>query len=479
MKELNGQNALKRAYPERVIQFGEGNFLRAFADWIIQKMNDNAGFDGSVVIVQPIKDGLAEEINQQDCLYHVNLLGLEEGKEVNTLDLIDIVSRALNPYENYADYLRLAEQPEIRFILSNTTEAGIVFDPNCRLTDHPASSFPGKLTQLLFHRYRKFKGALDKGLLIFPCELIFRNGDVLRETICQYIDHWDLGDEFKKWFTESCGVYSTLVDRIVPGFPRKNIAAIQERLQYEDRLVVQAEVFYLWIIEAPQAIEEEFPVGKAGLNVFFVADEEPYHKRKVTLLNGAHTVLAPVAWLSGIDIVRDACRHEIVGQYIRKVMFDELIPTLDLAREELNSYANEVLERFNNPYIDHSVTSIMLNSFSKYRTRDLPALERYTELTGELPNGLIMGLAALITWNKGDQRADGMQSDPNDDPEIVRLVQGLWATGSIHAVAEGVLEAEFIWGKNLNRIPGLTDKLICSLVAIQEKGMLNAIKDIC
>jgi tagaturonate reductase len=479
MKELNKGNALKREYPERIIQFGEGNFLRAFADWIIQKMNDETEFDASVVIVQPINHGFTEEINKQDCLYHVNLLGLEDGKEVNKLDLIDVVSRALNPYENYTDYLRLAEQPEIRFVISNTTEAGIVFDPNCRLTDRPASSFPGKLTQLLYHRYQKFEGALDKGVLVFPCELIFRNGDVLREMICQYIDHWDLGDEFKKWFTESCGVYSTLVDRIVPGFPRKSIAAIQERLQYEVHLVVQAEVFYLWIIEAPKTVEKEFSVGKTGLNVFFVEDEEPYHKRKVTLLNGAHTVLAPVAWLSGIDIVRDACRHEIVGQYIRKVMFDELMPTLDLPREELNSYAKEVLERFNNPYIDHSVTSIMLNSFSKYRARDLPALERYVELKGELPSGLVMGLAALIIWNKGDQRADGIQSDPNDDPEIVRLIQGLWATGSVHAAAEGILGAEVIWGRNLNRNPGLTDKLICSLVAIQEKGMLNAIKDIC
>ena len=293
--------------------------------------------------------------------------------------MIDVISRALNPYTQNNEFMKLAEQPEMRFVISNTTEAGIAFDPSCKLTDAPASSYPGKLTQLLYHRFKTFNGDKSKGLIIFPCELIFLNGHKLKETIYQYIELWQLGDEFKTWFEEACGVYATLVDRIVPGFPRKDIAAIKEKLQYDDNLVVQAEIFHLWVIEAPQEIAKEFPADKAGLNVLFVPSEAPYHERKVTLLNGPHTVLSPVAYLSGVNIVRDACQHPVIGQYINKVMFDELMETLNLPKDELKKFAEDVLERFNNPFVDHAVTSIMLNSFPKYETRDLPGLKTYLQ----------------------------------------------------------------------------------------------------
>ena len=330
--------------PERIIQFGEGNFLRAFVDWIIYNMNEKTDFNSSVVVVQPIEKGMVDMLNAQDCLYHVNLQGLDKGQVVNSLTKIDVISRALNPYSQNDEFMKLAEQPEMRFVISNTTEAGIAFDPACKLDDAPASSYPGKLTQLLYHRYKTFNGDKSKGLIIFPCELIFLNGHKLKETIYQYIELWNLGEDFKQWFEEACGVYATLVDRIVPGFPRKDIAAIKEKLQYDDNLVVQAEIFHLWVIEAPQEIAKEFPADKAGLNVLFVPSEAPYHERKVTLLNGPHTVLSPVAYLSGINIVREACEHEVVGKYIHKVMFDELMETLNLPKEELKKFAEDVLE---------------------------------------------------------------------------------------------------------------------------------------
>ena len=295
MKELNKQNVPVITRPERIIQFGEGNFLRAFVDWIIWNMNAKADFNSSVVVVQPIEKGMVDMLNKQDNLYHVNLQGLDKGKTVNNLELIDVISRSLNPYTDFEAFIRLAEQPEMRFVISNTTEAGITFDPACRLEDAPAASYPGKLTQLLYHRFKTFNGDKSKGLIIFPCELIFLNGHKLKETIYQYIDLWQLGEEFRNWFEEACDVYATLVDRIVPGFPRKDIDAIKEKLQYNDNLVVQAEIFHLWVIEAPQEIANEFPADKAGLNVLFVPSEAPYHERKVTLLNGPHTVLSPVA----------------------------------------------------------------------------------------------------------------------------------------------------------------------------------------
>ena len=410
MKALNKETAPKAQRPERIIQFGEGNFLRAFVDWIIYNMNQKTDFNSNVVVVQPIDKGMVDMLNAQDDLYHVNLQGLDKGETINSLTMIDVISRALN-----------------------------------------------------------------------PCELIFLNGHKLKETIYQYIELWQLGDEFRTWFEEACGVYATLVDRIVPGFPRKDIAAIKEKIQYDDNLVVQAEIFHLWVIEAPQEVAEEFPADKAGLNVLFVPSEKPYHERKVTLLNGPHTVLSPVAYLSGVNIVRDACQHPIIGQYIHKVMFDELMETLNLPKNELKKFAEDVLERFNNPFVDHAITSIMLNSFPKYQTRDLPGLKTYLKRKGELPKGLALGLAAIITYYKGGTRADGTEIIPNDAPEIMQLLKDLWATGDTHKVAEGVLAAkDLIWGEHgdLNTVPGLTDMITCFLKSIQEKGMSETVKGI-
>lgn len=491
-KALNKWTAPKSVAPERIIQFGEGNFLRAFVDWIIWNMNAKTNFNGSVVVVQPIDKGMVEWLNGQDCLYHVNLQGRLNGEPVNSLERIDVISRALNPYSQNAAFMALAEQPDIRFIISNTTEAGITFDPSCKFTDAPASAYPGKLVQLLYRRYKTFNGCPSKGLILMPCELIFLNGHHLKECIYQYIELWkeDLGADyegFKEWFTKYNYVCATLVDRIVPGFPRKDIAAIQEKVGYNDNLVVQAEIFHLWVIEKPEnmtieQLREEFPAEKAGLHVLIAESEKPYHERKVTLLNGPHTVLSPVAYLSGINIVRDACNDPIIGQYIHKVQFEELMETLNLPMDELRQFASDVLERFNNPYVDHQVTSIMLNSFPKFETRDLPGLKTYLERKGELPKGLVLGLAAIITYYKGGTRADGAPIQPNDAQEIMDLLNQLWATGDLRKVAEGVLGAtDIIWKESkqdLNTIPGLTDMVEGFLRDIQDKGMVETVKSI-
>ncbi len=492
MKALNKLTAPKAVAPEKIIQFGEGNFLRAFVDWIIWNMNQKTNFNASVAVVQPIDRGMAEWLNGQDCLYHVNLQGRLNGEAINSLERIDVISRALNPYSQNAAFMALADQPEIRFVISNTTEAGITFDPACKFTDAPASSYPGKLVQLLYRRYKTFEGDPKKGLIIMPCELIFLNGHHLKDCIRKYIELWkdDFAADyegFKEWFEKYNYVCATLVDRIVPGFPRKDIAAIQEKVGYADNLVVQAEIFHLWVIEKPEnmsieQLREEFPAEKAGLHVLIAESEKPYHERKVTLLNGPHTVLSPVAYLSGINIVRDACNDPVVGKYIHKVQFEELMETLNLPMDELRQFASDVLERFNNPYVDHQVTSIMLNSFPKFETRDLPGLKTYLERKGELPKGLVLGLAAIITYDKGGTRADGAPIQPNDAQEIMDLLQQLWATGCTRKVAEGVLGAtDIIWKEskqNLNEVPGLTDMVVSFLDSIQEKGMLETVKSI-
>ena len=470
LQALNKRTAPKSVMPEKIIQFGEGNFLRAFVDWIVWNMDQKTDFNGSVVVVQPIERGMVDWLNGQDCLYHVNLQGRQNGEAVNSLTRIDVISRALNPYSQNAAFMALADQP---------------------LSDAPASSYPGKLVQLLYRRYQTFNGCPSKGLIIMPCELIFLNGHHLKECIEKYIELWkdDFGADyegFKEWFEKYNYVCATLVDRIVPGFPRKEIADIQQKISYADNLVVQAEIFHLWVIEKPtnMSIEDlraEFPAEKAGLHVLIAESEKPYHERKVTLLNGPHTVLSPVAYLSGVDIVRDACNHEVIGKYIHKVQFEELMQTLNLPMDELQQFASDVLERFNNPYVDHQVTSIMLNSFPKYQTRDLPGLKTYLERKGELPKGLVLGLAAIITYYKGGTRADGAPIQPNDDQKIMDLLTELWATGDTRKVAEGVLAAkDLIWGEHgdLNQIPGLTDMVVEFLDSIQKNGMLETVKSI-
>lgn len=489
LKALNRRTAPKSAMPERIIQFGEGNFLRAFVDWIIYNMDQKTDFNSSVVVVQPIERGMVDWLNGQDCLYHVNLQGKENGAPVNTLTRIDVISRALNPYTQNQAFMALAEQPEMRFVISNTTEAGIAFDPACKLGDAPAASYPGKLVQLLFHRYQYFNGDPTKGMIIMPCELIFLNGHHLKECIYQYIELWknDLGKDyegFKAWFTNHCYVCATLVDRIVPGFPRDTINEIQQKICYKDNLVVKAENFHLWVIEKAEnmtveQMREEFPAEKAGLHVLITDNEKPYHARKVTLLNGPHTVLSPVAFLSGVNIVRDACEHPVIGSYIHKVQFDELMQTLDLPIDECKQFANDVLERFENPFVDHQVTSIMLNSFPKYETRDLPGVKTYLQRKGKLPEGLVLGLAAIITYYKGGKRDDGTDIVPNDDQKIMDHLTELWATGNTQAVAEGVLAFDYVWHEDLNQtVPGLCDMVKRYLDLIQEKGMLEAVKTI-
>ena len=475
MENLNRKTAPQaKQYTEKIIQFGEGNFLRAFIDWIIWNTNQKTDFDGSVVVVQPIDRGMVDMLNAQDCLYHLNLQGLDAGEPVDSVQMIDVISRGINPYADFASYLALAEQPEMRFVISNTTEAGIAFDPSCKFEDAPASSYPGKLVQLLYHRYEHFKGDKSKGFIILPCELIFENGKHLKECIYQYIDLWNLGEDFKTWFTEACGVYSTLVDRIVPGYPRDNAEALCERVGYVDKLLVKAEIFHLWVIEAPESVAEEFPADKAGLHVLFVPSEAPYHERKVTLLNGPHTVLSPVGYLSGLNTVKECCEDELIGQYVRKVMFEELMSTLNLPMEELQKFASDVMDRFRNPFVKHFVTSIMLNSFPKFKTRDLPGLKTYLERKGELPKGLVLGLAGIITYYKGGKRGED-EIVPNDDQKILDTLKELWASGDTAHVAKSVLGLEFIWGEDLNLIPGLTDLLTTYLSVIQAEGMRAAV----
>ena len=470
-----------KQYPERVLQFGEGNFLRAFVDWQIDKMNKESGFDGSVVVVQPIEFGLLDKLNEQDGLYTLYLQGMNEGKAIEEHSVINSISRGINPYSQYEEYLKLAENPELRFVFSNTTEAGIVFDENDKLGDKPSKSFPGKFTALLYHRFKAFNGQNDKGLIIIPCELIDRNGDKLKEVVLKFANIWNLEESFITWINEANTFCSTLVDRIVPGYPRDTIKEITEELGYEDNLVNVGEHFHLFIIEGPKWIENEFPVSKAGLKIKFVEDMTPYRTRKVRILNGSHTSLVPVAYLYGLNTVAESVDHEIMGKFIKDTIYEEIIPTLDLPEEELKYYAEVVLERFMNPFVKHYLMSISLNSMSKFETRDLPSLIEYVNRKGKLPKKLVFSLAALIEFYKG--KRDEETISLSDDEHILQLYKTVWekydgTEAGLREVVTTVLAYEKNWKMNLNEVAGLTDAVVHYLVSIEKLGMKEAIKEV-
>lgn len=467
--------------PVKVIQFGEGNFLRAFIDWQIDKMNKEADFNGSVAVVQPLANGLIDMLNDQDGLYTLYLQGMQNGKAVKTHEVINVIDKGINPYRDYNEYLALAENPSVRFIISNTTEAGIAFEEEDKLDGGCQKSYPAKLTALLYHRFKTFNGAADKGFIIIPCELIDRNGEKLKEIVLKYAEIWNLGQEFVNWLNENNTFCCSLVDRIVPGYPRDTIDEVRKELGYDDNLVDVGEIFHLWVIEGPQWIKNELPVEKAGLNVKVVDDMTPYRTRKVRILNGSHTAMVPVAYLYGLETVGEAVDHEVIGKFVHGVAYDEIIPTLDLPHEELVEFADAVIERFQNPFVKHYLMSIALNSMSKFKTRDLPSLTEYVKRKGELPKKLVFSLAALIEFYKGKRGNEDIKLA--DDPENLELFKNLWESfdgtdEGLNKIVTSVLAYEKNWGMDLNTVEGLTEAVTKNLILIESVGMKEAVKEV-
>jgi tagaturonate reductase len=478
---LNRKNLGLQIAPERIIQFGEGNFLRAFADWMVDEMNKKAGFNGSVVIVQPINHGMVNMITEQDGLYTLVSKGLKNGHAVKETQLITSVSRGINPYTNYQEYLKLAENPEMRFIISNTTEAGIAFSENDSLDMKPAGSFPAKLTALLYQRFKIFNGDKSKGFIILPCELIDRNGDKLKKCVSKYCDLWKLENSFRNWIETANVFTNTLVDRIVPGFNPESADEVKEQTGYDDKLVVDGEQFHLWVIEGPEWIKNELPTEKAGLNVLFVNDVTPYRTRKVRILNGPHTIMAPVAILSGIDYVGDAVDHEVIGQFIRQTINNEIIPVVNLPKNELEKFAGEVIDRFRNPYVKHALQSISLNSVSKYKVRVLDTLKDYLAKKGELPTNLIVALAALMAYYRGT--VNGKKIALIDEDYVLSFFNTNWEKVDkeelkLDDFVSKFLKSEMIWGEDLTQIKGLAEKTTYFLERILFEGMLEVVKSI-
>ena len=470
---------LKNA-PERVLQFGEGNFLRAFADYWFDMANEKAGWNGKCVLVQPIAQGLTQLINRQEGLYTLYLRGRQNGEEVDAKRVISSVSRCLNPYEkqDYDAMMDVAAGEALEYIVSNTTEAGIVYDPSCRLEDCPPASFPAKLTQVLLHRWR----AGRPGVVVLSCELIDNNGTELLRCVNQYIKQWGLEEGFARWVNGDCTFCSTLVDRIVPGRIRDaaEAARLEDENGYRDALIDVGEVFGVWNIEGPEWLAEKLPFRAAGLNCPVVPDVTPYKKRKVRILNGAHTGFVLGAYLAGYDIVRDCMQDDVILGFMNRMLHEEVIPTLPLDRQDLEAFAAAVQDRFNNPFINHELMSITLNSTSKWRARNMPSLLEYAQTAGKLPPCLAMSFAAYIAFYSSDiqalteqglvcRRPKGNEYTVSDDRWVLEFYYSRRGV-SDETLVHDVMTNEKMWGQDLTLVPGFEQAAAENLRRIRTEG---------
>lgn len=466
-------------YSEKVIQFGEGNFLRCFFDWQLDIINKNTDLNAGVAVVRPIDFDAVPLLDTQDGLYTAIIRGINEnGEVVKDYTIISSINREIPIYKNFKEYLQLAHNPEMRFIVSNTTEAGIAFDAKDKYEDAPQSTFPGKLTRLMHERFITFNGDMTKGFILMPCELIDYNGEELKKMVLKYADLWNLGEDFKNWLVNGNIWCSTLVDRIVTGYPRGEKEALTKELGYEDNFITTGEYFYLFVIQGPKDIlTRELKLEGLNLNILIVDDLKPYKMRKVGILNGAHTAMVPVSYLYGIDTVREAMENDDIRNFIELAIDEEIIPALDMDDKELREFKEAVINRFKNPYVKHMLMDISLNSMAKYKSRILPQVLETYKRTGKLPKRLLFSLAALIRFYKG-VRENGEVIQLRDDKHHLDMYVELWQDNNYENIVKSVLGLENHWDMDLNSVDGMTELVAKYLEDIDKNGVKKALKEV-
>ena len=475
--ELIGKKMFaKPERPIKIMQFGEGNFLRAFIEWIIQNLNDKGAINSSVAVVQPMPFGRIKELSEQDGLYTLRLEGIDKGKTVKSSHVIDVIGDCINPFTDYERFLSYAKSQDLQVIISNTTEAGIAVDPTDTDFSQCPKSYPGKLLALLKARYDYFDGDMTKGLAIVPCELIDNNGDELYRCLTELAEINHMDKKFIEWMQKANHFTSTLVDRIVPGYPRNEIEQIQKETGYIDNNVVKGEIFHLWVLRKEPVVQKYLPADSTGLNVIFADDIKPYKQRKVKILNGSHTAMVPVAYLCGIDTVGEAVNDPVIGKYVHDFIFDEVNPTIDLPQNEMIDFANSVIERYKNPFIRHEIMSIAINSTTKFRTRLLPTLEDYIRIKGALPKHLLFSFAAIVEFHKGVRGEEKIAL--KDDPHYLEHWAKLWAEfdGDYTKLAKAALSWTEAWEVDMNTLhPDITATVAEYLEDMDKNGMKSAV----
>ncbi len=475
------KGCVKQKRPERILQFGEGNFLRCFIDWQVDILNEKKGLNAGVVVVRPIDTDFPPLLDTQDGLYTSIIRGYDEQGELkNEKRLISCITREIPVYKEYDKFLALAENPDLRFIVSNTTEAGIAYNPEDRYDDRPQSAYPAKLTRFLHERFKKFGGSSDSGFILIPCELIDYNGDALKEIVLKYADLWNLEEEFVSWIEKDNTFCSTLVDRIVTGYPRDEVEELTKELGYKDNFITTGEYFHLFVIQGPDFVGEELHLKGSGLNIKLVEDLKPYKQRKVGILNGCHTALVPVAYLCGIELVKDAVENPDLAAFIQKLLDNEIIPNLGMPVDYLKDYAETVLNRFRNPFINHQLLSISLNSMTKFKTRLLPQFMEYYKSNSSVPPLMSLSLAALICFYRGT--LDGKEYPVNDDKPFLDLYKELWqkdpeSLEDAMDIAGRILSLDDHWGVSLKSLDGLHQKVGEDILKIITNGMTKTLEE--
>ncbi|PHI29107.1 tagaturonate reductase [Budvicia aquatica] len=472
---LNRHGFPHKNYPEKIVQFGEGNFLRAFIDWMVDILNEKTDFNSGITIVRPI-DTKQPMLNEQDGLYTAVIRGLnEQGQPVAEPRLISSVNREISVYQEFERYLACAENPDLEWIFSNTTEAGISYSEDDHYADCPPATFPAKLTRFLHQRFTCFNGADDKGLIIVPCELIDYNGEKLKEYVMAYATRWQLEPQFLSWLENSNTFCSTLVDRIVTGYPHGEISELEQQLGYQDRFLVTAEYFYLFVIQGPEWLKDKLKLDQVSLNIHIVDDIKPYKERKVGILNGAHTAMMPVAYLAGLRTVGDAMNNPAISGFVDRLLQQEVIPALSLDKDELKQFASDVIARFSNPYIQHELLAISLNSLTKFKTRLLPQLITYQQQYQQVPEYIVFALASLILFYRGEY--NGEKIPLTDDDYLLERFKS-WAPlydSQPQKLAENILAMSDHWERDLNQIPGLTSALAKALTDLIKNDVATSI----
>ena len=465
--------------PTKILQFGGGNFLRAFVDWMVQILNEKTDFNAGIAIVKPTEYGDYQELKDQGGLFTVILDGVKNGQQIQNIKRVDCVNSVINPYTEWERYLELAKDPHLRFVVSNTTEAGIKFNPQDIFQHTPPKEFPAKLTLFLYHRFQFFNQDPSKGLILLPCELIENNGLTLQKAVLEYANHWELESEFTSWIGTANHFCSSLVDRIVSGYPKDRANAIEEELGYRDPMMVAGEYYHSWVIQAPESVQKELPFSQTDLNVQFVEDLVPYREMKVRILNGAHTALVPVAYLAGARLVDEALAQPEISRFINELLLQETILTLDFPKAVKQQFVADVLDRFRNPLLKHQLISIALNSTSKFVARLLPTLKDYQALENTPPKRIVFGLAALLYFYRGNY--NGEKIDLKDDPKVLSFFKESWSQydeqkTSMDETIHQILANTDIWGENLNDLPGLTEMVVSYIGSIERQGVLSSLE---
>lgn len=485
LKKIGYQGYLLPEGKERILQFGEGNFLRGFVDYFVDIANEKTGWNTKVVVFQPIAVGMKDAINAQEGLYTTYLRGLEKGQKICRKRIVSCISKCYSSYEDYEKLLEYAKDPDIRFIVSNTTEAGIVYDESSEFDQAPPSSFPGKVTRFLYERWKALGKEEGKGVVFLSCELIDHNGEELKRCVNCYIDQWKLEQEFKKWVNEENTFCTTMVDRIITGYPHAEIEKINDENGYRDNILVTGEVFAIWVIEGPASLEKELPFKKAGLPVMVVDDCTSYKLRKVRMLNGIQTTAALLSYLCGHDIMRKCMDDPVISSFMERTVYNEIIPVLPFSKEELNAYATELFDRLKNPFIDHRLLAISLNTTSKWKARVLPTVKEYTEKFNRLPLGLVLGFAGYIQFYRGRRMENdcligkrGEEEYAIKDDQYVLQFYLEHKDDSVEQLVDAVCSNEKMWGEDLRKIPGFKEQVIYFINDFETKGVYSVISEL-